>query len=620
MVRLTLNLGKNLLFPLDFSYHGCPPIFPYLKLFADALTVLLGVLNFFYTNDLKKILTLKTPHWFLFSVLHFLAAYSNRKSIMNINCFIKQICAQKFPKYFLTLTNSLYRYSDISLFVIALIYSLPSLGYPFGRDQAAHFYVGREWLHGLLPYRDIWDHKPPGIHLIHVLSIAVFGTHQWSIRLMDIIGLLAIGRIVAYIINQGTTRIRGLLGCIWVLAIGLYFTCFDYWDSAQVETWEGLALIGSYAVIVNAPPTLFRAGMSGLLAGVAFVFKFPAAMIGFAIAVFGVMRTWQTVKRHHIANCICFLFVFTGGALIIIGIVGAYFTWQGGIYDMIDLLYGFNAHYLQNKPSSTDSAKLWVSMFWFQDCRVWGSIIFICFNAGIVLAAWRKEMYTVRRIFAGLLFCLCAAGSVWMQNKFYSYHWGVMLPFLVLCAGYGINECLKYFPKIAIAAVIGGLIIGYCYAVPGLNNNVSYQHITVSFWKYVSGYCNRDEYLKSFTGGYDYKYKPQEKIGTIIKSLALPGDQLMVRGFEPAIYAVSGLRSPSRFFIEIPFIDTGLNYKKLLWLEEHERAYLMHPPRFIVTFSQDTRDIKAIVARGYSQVAYEDPFILLERSGERLQE
>jgi hypothetical protein len=144
--------------------------------------------------------------------------------------------------------------------------------------------------------------------------------------------------------------------------------------------------------------------------------------------------------------------------------------------------------------------------------------------------------------------------------------------------------------------------------------------MTVSFWEYVSGYCNRDEYLKSFTGGYAYNYKPQEKLGTIIKSLALPGDQLMVRGFEPAIYAVSGLRSPSRFFIEIPFIDPWLNYKKPLWLKEHERACLMHPPRFIVTFYRDKRDIKAILARGYSQVTYEYPFILLERSGERLQE
>lgn len=312
--------------------------------------------------------------------------------------------------------------------------------------------------------------------------------------------------------------------------------------------------------------------------------------------------------------------MFAGGALIIIGMVGAYFAWQGGFSDMIDLLYGFNAHYLQNKPSSADTAKLWVSKFWFQDCRVWGSIIFVCLIAGIVFAAWRKAMYTARRIIAGLLFCLCAAGSVWVQNKFYSYHWGVMLPFLVLCAGYGINECLKYFPKTAIAAVIGGLIIGYYFAAPGLNNNVSYQQMTVSFWKYASGYCNRDEYLKSFTGGYAYNYKPQEKIGTIIKSLALPGDQLMVRGFEPAIYAVSGLRSPSRFFIEIPFIDPWLNYKKSLWLKEHERAYLMHPPRFIVTFYRDKRDIKAILARGYSLVTYEHPFILLERYGGRLQE
>jgi hypothetical protein len=437
---------------------------------------------------------------------------------------------------------------------------------------------------------------------------------------MDIIGLLAIGWIVAYIINQGTTRIRGLLGCIWIVVIGLYFTCFDYWDSAQVETWEGLALIGSYAIIVNAPPSLLRAGMSGLLAGAAFVFKFPAAIIGFAIALFGVMRTWQTVKRRPVTNCIYFLFVFAGGSLIIIGIIVAYFAWQGGLYDMMDLLYGFNNHYLKNKPSSADVAKLWISKFWFQDCRVWGSIILICVIAGIVLAAWRKEMYTVRRILAGLLLCLCAAGSVWMQNKFYSYHWGVMLPFLVLCAGYGINECLKYFPKTAIAAVIGGLLIGYCYAYPGLNNNVNYRQMTVSFWEYVSGYCNREEYLNSFTGGYAYNYKPQEKIGTIIKSLILPGDQLMVRGFEPAIYAVSGLRSPSRFFIEIPFIDPWLNYKKPLWLKEHEQAYLMRPPRFIVTFYRDKRDIKAILARGYSQVTYEYPFILLERSGGRQQE
>lgn len=539
---------------------------------------------------------------------------------MDINYFIKQICAQKFSKYFLPLINSLYRYSDISLLIIALIYSLPSLGYPFGRDQAAHFYVGREWLHGLLPYRDIWDHKPPGIHLIHALSIAVFGAHQWSIRLMEIIGLLAMGWIVAYIINQGAAHIRGLKGCIWVFVIGLYFTCFDYWDSAQVETWEGLALIGSYAVIVNAPPSLLRAGMSGLLAGAAFIFKFPAAIIGLAIALFGVLRTCKAAKKRPVTHCIFFLFAFAGGALIITGIVGAYFACQGGLYDMIDLLYGFNAHYLQNKPSSADAAELWVSNFWFQDCRLWGSIICICVVAGIVLAARRKEMYTARRIFVGLFFCVCAAGSVWMQNKFYSYHWGVMLPFLVLCAGYGINECLKYFHRTAIAALIGGLILGYCYAYPGLNNNVSYRQMTVSFWEYVSGYCNRDEYLKSFTGGYAYNYKPQEKIGTIIKSLALPGDQLMVRGFEPAVYAVSGLRSPSRFFIEIPFIDPWLNYNKPLWLKEHKQAYLMHPPRFIVTFQRDKRDINALLARGYSQVTHEYPFMLLERSGGGQQE
>jgi hypothetical protein len=95
--------------------------------------------------------------------------------------------------------------TDILLIIAAIAYSLPSIGYPFGRDQAAHFYVGREWLNGLLPYRDIFDHKPPGIHLVHAASILLLGAHQWSIRAAELAGMVLIGITAA----RSVRRIRG---------------------------------------------------------------------------------------------------------------------------------------------------------------------------------------------------------------------------------------------------------------------------------------------------------------------------------------------------------------------------------------------------------------------------
>jgi hypothetical protein len=57
------------------------------------------------------------------------------------------------------------------LLATAVAFALPSLAYPFGRDQALYHYVARGWFdHGLLPYRNIFDQKPPGIYLVYGIA------------------------------------------------------------------------------------------------------------------------------------------------------------------------------------------------------------------------------------------------------------------------------------------------------------------------------------------------------------------------------------------------------------------------------------------------------------------
>jgi hypothetical protein len=52
-------------------------------------------------------------------------------------------------------------------FVVAVL--VPSAPWPSalpGTDQGVFLYIGTETLSGSIPYRDVWDHKPPAIYYI----------------------------------------------------------------------------------------------------------------------------------------------------------------------------------------------------------------------------------------------------------------------------------------------------------------------------------------------------------------------------------------------------------------------------------------------------------------------
>src|SRR6266446_4391843 len=66
-----------------------------------------------------------------------------------------------------------------------------SLAMPLGRDQGIFAWVGTVILGGGLPYADAWEHKGPGAHLLYALALALFGHHEWAIRLFDAMVLAA---------------------------------------------------------------------------------------------------------------------------------------------------------------------------------------------------------------------------------------------------------------------------------------------------------------------------------------------------------------------------------------------------------------------------------------------
>lgn len=58
-----------------------------------------------------------------------------------------------------------------------------------GRDSGIHLYVGRTVLQGGIPYRDGWDHKPPGIYFLNALGLFVGGGSWWGVWVLEFISL-----------------------------------------------------------------------------------------------------------------------------------------------------------------------------------------------------------------------------------------------------------------------------------------------------------------------------------------------------------------------------------------------------------------------------------------------
>ena len=89
------------------------------------------------------------------------------------------------------------------------------------RDLMAYMIVADGVLHGKTLYQQVWDHKPPAIHLTYAASAAVFGPSELALWVMGVTAAL-VTLIACY--RAGVIRAGPVGGvaaaAIWALASG----------------------------------------------------------------------------------------------------------------------------------------------------------------------------------------------------------------------------------------------------------------------------------------------------------------------------------------------------------------------------------------------------------------
>lgn len=502
------------------------------------------------------------------------------------------------------------RKEAFALFILGLGIAIPSLSYPFGRDQSLFHYVAREWLHGRIPYRDTFDQKPPLIYVLHAIGILALGRGQWVIRAFDMVAVAITGWAAVRLTEQnGRGRLSAGYGFLIVSL--LYYVYFDFWDTAQIEIWEGMSVVVALWSARSCHRAWTACACAGLFLGVAVMLKFNAALFLPLVAVVLACRLAKQAEIRSIRSALALTAVgISAMALPLLLMVGI-FAYCDGLPDMCDVLIGYNLYYALNKRTGE-----WATVCHFLFVRFAMSTIVLAGTLVSCLAPRcrsRGERMFEPTAIAAAGWCLGVL-SVLSQGKYYGYHWGVLVPFQAIGMLILLDAVRRRWQGAAIGVATLLVVISFATAPDWIGNHkVTYPRYLASWRAYLIGEVDRYEFVSQFKGLNGYSYQALEIMGLLVAGRARPGDGLHVHGFEPIPYVITGLRSPSRFFAEFPLIDGALAYRRQEWATAHQISLELDPPRFVVDFSYRTDRISKRIAGGYHLKGRAAQFVLLER-------
>ena len=440
--------------------------------------------------------------------------------------------------------------TDVVLLVAAFAIGSFSLAFPLGSDQAIHYYVGREWLHGAIPYRDTFDYKTPGIFVVHAIVIALFGEQTWGIRFADLVCVLSLGALLHTFVER---RVRGTLGFVCFVTSFVYYGYFSFWDTAQCE------LFATTFAVASVVAARTSASVAGVLAGLAFLMKPPGIVLALPAFVACARVSW----RGAVA--------FGAGACAPLVTTLLYFEQHSATPALREILIGANTQYVIGARRVDTPGELFEQVVdmvsWFQP---FGALLL----GGAIGAVLRRRASAIARaplVFGGLALIAIAA-----QLKFFGYHYALLVPAIVL----GIVHVTTVTLDLAVARAIPLVLILYALAGAASRHWLSDHRAALA---YVTGRLTRSELASRFAiPSLAFSERDVEDAGEWVRSQTTERDTILVRGFQPGVYVYARRRAPGRFFWTGMFIDSKRQFHRDAWLAEDARA-VATLPRFVVT-------------------------------------
>jgi hypothetical protein len=444
--------------------------------------------------------------------------------------------------------------------------------YPWGRDQSIYGVVGHGLLHQQVPYRDLWDFKPPGIFFVYAAAEALFGQSMSAIRTLEALGLA--GTVLCMVLLAKRLQGSSLAGwCAGAIA-ALSQMLLDFWHTAQPETFGGMLTVAALAIVVPGEQrrtSSFRAFMSGALLGAAGLMK---PQLAGGLIVFGAYLLRQSSENARLER-LRPLIALGGGWLTPVVACAAYFVahgaWSDFWWTMHDFLPGYTAlgWHSDNSP---------LSMFHY--ALVEALTKFSAYIPIGVAAIWLLPSAHSREqegVFLILGLVVFHAVGIAMQAKFFEYHYGATIPLLALIAAMGwaklwwsaVVRGPIFVTLFSLAVLFAGLISFGARDLPG----TAWQRARLR-WNLMTHRFDpsaRDPLDDAIAKVAGFDLHADRDVAKWMKGQTGPDDTVLVWGFEPSVYWFAQRKPATRFIYNVA--------QRTAWQQQKARRWFMNDVR-----------------------------------------
>ncbi|MCH2109661.1 MAG: glycosyltransferase family 39 protein, partial [Polyangiaceae bacterium] len=426
--------------------------------------------------------------------------------------------------------------------------------FSFGRDQGIYALVADGMLQGEMPYRDLWDFKPPGIFFVYAIAQAVFGQSMVAIRVLEGIFMVAsawASRSIGEHLFQSKTA--GLLGGAIACMVHAQL---EFWHTGQPETFAGSLTILALALTLKTTPPSRRWiqwAVVGALFGFCFLLKPPLGGGALACAIWAGITTKD--RRQPLLRYLLPVLVMALGSAIPILLCLLWFGANDALealkWTLGDFAPGYTALSWHDKsPIGLLYHALSESLFDYSSLLTSGFLLLLALHGR---PATEKRGATL--IFSILSFQLI---GIAIQGKFFQYHFAASVPLLSLLAGQGYY---KLFRRWAIGSLSGSLAFAALFsAMTFLSRPVNdvpgspFQRMRARMLHLFTGgkALSRAELDRHLHYVSDYNLDADRLVNAALTKRLKPGDPLYIWGFEPVIYWLGNHQPASRFIYNVP--------------------------------------------------------------------